>query len=99
MGFQRIFASLWGLAFAKTHVIGNDDPVRRGKRRDEIPIKIAPGGFTMQTDDRIAFALVDIMHAKAVAVEKMRRKRPCSTKGFERRNHDESPGAVAVNAI
>jgi hypothetical protein len=93
MGFQRILAAVGSLAFAEAHVIGNDDPVRRRKRRDKIPVKIAPGGFTMQAKDRIAVALVDVMHTKAVAVEIARRKGPCSTKGFERRNHvAESPG-------
>jgi hypothetical protein len=85
---------VWSLAFSEAHVIGNDDPVRRRKRRDKMSVKIAPGGFTMQTNDRIAVALVDIMHTKAVAVEIARRKGPCSIKGLERRNHDaESPAA------
>src|SRR5262249_40883814 len=69
--------------------------MRSSKRRNKAPIEIAPGRFAVQTHDRVAVALVDIVHPKAVSVKIAWCKGPGLTECFVRRNHSsKAPGVM-----
>src|ERR1700756_4613360 len=58
------------------HVRNDHAPACRGQRLDEFPVQKAPGGVAVQENDRIAGALVDVMHAPAVDLLEFRIVRP-----------------------
>ncbi len=64
------------------HVGDDDATASRGQRRDEVPIQEAPGRIAVQQHDRIAGALIDIVHPPAIHPCEMRPERPLPDDGF-----------------
>jgi hypothetical protein len=68
--------------------VGDDHAVPRpGERGDEIAIKKAPGRIAVQQHDRIAAALVHVVHAPAVHAGKARLIRPLRADGVGKSDH------------
>ena len=59
----------------------------RDERRDEVAVQVAPRRLPVQTHDRLARALVDVVHAEAGRVGEVRRERPRPVERLVRSDH------------
>ena len=98
MGRQGVFVIRRSLAFAETHVVRNDHPMRCRDRRDEAAVDVAPGGLAMQHHHRTAAALVDIMLAEPGGRTKFRCIGPGAIKRLIRLDHG-SPRSAPLHRI
>src|SRR6187551_3547335 len=77
MAVVRVPAGLDGLVGApEAEVVGRDDPRRRGERRDQLPVQVAPRRLAVEQQHGIAGALVDPVHPQAVLLEVVRPELP-----------------------
>ena len=70
------------IRLAEAHVVRDDAAVGLRERRNEVAIKVAPGGVAVEHDDRLAFALIDVVEADAVVLKEDRRERPRPAEGL-----------------
>ena len=76
------------LGQAEPDHVGDDDTIACiHQRRNHIPVEESPGRITVQQQDRIAGALIDIMHPPAIDPRVAGRERPLLMKPFEALQH------------
>ena len=87
MGLERVGAILRRLALSESHVVGHDDPPVFRKGRNELPVDVPPGRLAMEADDRLALALVHVMHAESGSRAESWLERKGSVEGFVSWDH------------